>query len=85
MKNNMDKTQKKINVKLSKLASSIVISLFIFLMLGCSPEEDHIPVSNNNFCSSVDEEAPVALSEYLSPFENKMKNSTGVYIFRARH
>jgi len=76
----MEKTQKNSSVKLLKLASRAVISLLILLLPACSAVEDHISESEQNFCSAVDNKLPIALSEYLTPFEDKMKSSTGVYV-----
>lgn len=76
----MDKTQKNIRLKVLKLTKQTTAWLLILLLSACSTVKDHIPESNQNFCSAVDNKFPIALSQYLSPFENKMKNSTGVYV-----
>ncbi len=78
----MNKSQNNINIKTNflKLISRIALSLFIILLPGCTTEEDHIVESDQNFCAAVENKAPIALSEYLSSFESKMKNSTGVYV-----
>ena len=76
----MERSQKKTNINLIKSLSNITLSLLIILLPSCTTEEDHIVASEQNFCSAIDKKAPIALSQYLTPFENKMKNSTGVYV-----
>jgi phosphatidylserine/phosphatidylglycerophosphate/cardiolipin synthase-like enzyme len=80
MKLIMDKTQKNIVVQLLKLISKAILPLLLFLLPACSEEEDHILEPEKDYCSASDASKPAALSQYLSPFEDKMKNSTGVYI-----
>ena len=50
MKFIMDKPQKNISVKLLKLIGQTVISVFFFLILACSSEEDHISESKQDYC-----------------------------------
>lgn len=80
MKFIIDKPQKNISAKLLKLTRQTIISVIVFLASACSSEEDHILESEQDYCSVVDNLTPTALSEYLSPFEDKMKSSTGVYV-----
>lgn len=76
----MDKPQKNISVKLVKLVRHIMIPTIIFLISACSSVEDHILETEHDYCSAIDNTIPAALSEHLSPFAEKMKNSTGVYV-----
>ncbi len=76
----MNKTQENNSAKLLTLASQKTMLLLMLLLPACSTLEDHIVESDLNFCSTVDNKPPIALSKYLSPFEDKMKNSTGVYV-----
>ena len=76
----MDKPQNNIIVRLLKLTKQTVISIIFFLISACSSVEDHISETEQDYCSAIDNTTPAALSEYLSPFEDKMKNSTGVYV-----
>ena len=76
----MGKYQETSSVKLWRLTRLIAISLVIILLPACATVEDHLPETTDDFCAQVDQTLPLALSEYLSPFENKMKNSTGVYV-----
>ena len=76
----MDKPQKNSSVGLLKSSRKTVISIIVFLISACSSVEDHISETEQDYCSAIDNTIPAALSEYLSPFEDKMKNSTGVYV-----
>jgi len=76
----MDKTQKNTAITLLRLPRIAAVSLLSLLLLACSTVEDHIPVSEQNFCSIVNQKPSLALSKYLSPYESNMKNSTGVYV-----
>ena len=76
----MDKIQKNSIFQLLKLISHRAMLLLILLLCSCSPVEDRIAESKQDFCAAVDNQAPIALSKYLTPFENKMKSSTGVYV-----
>ena len=76
----MNKLQIKTSINLLKLTKSLAISSFIFLSVACSSVEDHIPEAKQNYCAEVDAKIIPALSEHLSPFEEQMKNSTGVYV-----
>lgn len=76
----MDKTKKNNSVILFNLIRNMAISLLIFLLPACSTVEDHISASEQNFCAAVDNKSIKILSEYLTPFEEKMKSSTGVYV-----
>lgn len=54
---------------------------FVFLLLACSEEEEnHILDTQQDYCSTVEKVATGGLSDYLKPFEEKMKNSTGIYV-----
>ena len=50
------------------------------MLPACSSVEDHISEPDQDFCSNVENKIPLALSEYLAPFEEKMNSSTGVYV-----
>ncbi len=76
----MKETQKNIRAKLLKQTSQKAMLLLILSLSACSTVEDHIPASEQDYCATVDNKPPIALSKYLSPFENKMSNSTGVYV-----
>ena len=76
----MDNTQKNFIAQLLKLTIKAILPLLVFLLPACSEEEDHILEPEQDYCSASDTSTPAALSEYLSPFEEKMRNSTGVYI-----
>jgi len=76
----MVKTQKNISVKLLTLVSQTAMLLLIFILSACSSVEDRILEIEQDYCSAIDNKTPAALSEYLSPFEDKMKSSTGVYV-----
>ncbi len=55
--------------------------MLIISQSGCSKGEDHITGPIENYCAAVDDDKPkITLSEYLTPFQHKMKSSTGVYI-----
>ena len=75
----MDKTQINSEIKFLTLAKKMAI-LSILLLLGCSKVEDRLSEPVQNYCSTIDDKPQIALSEYLSPFDNEMKNGTGVYI-----
>jgi len=76
----MDKPQKNISIELLKLTKKTVISIIIFLISACSSVKDHISETEQDHCSAIDNTTPAVLSEYLYPFEDKMKKSTGVYV-----
>ena len=76
----MDKNSKNTRSHLFILISRVAIPLLTLLLPACSTAEDHIIESTQNFCSSVVHKTPTALSKYLSPFEDKMESSTGVYV-----
>ncbi|KGJ91459.1 phospholipase D-like domain-containing protein [Colwellia psychrerythraea] len=76
----MDNTEKNFIAQLLKLTTKAILPLLVFLLPACSEEEDHILEPEQDYCSASATSTPAALSEYLSPFEEKMRNSTGVYI-----
>ncbi len=76
----MDNIQKNFIARLLKLTTKSILPLLVFLLPACSEEEDHILEPEQDYCSASATSTPAALSEYLSPFEEKMRNSTGVYI-----
>jgi len=76
----MDKNTENTAIKLFRLTSIITVSLLSLLLSACSSVEDHISMSEQDFCSMVVHKPTLPLSKYLSPFEGTMKNSTGVYV-----
>ncbi len=76
----MDKKQKITNIKPIQLMCKIIVLFTLFLSSACSAVEHHISEPVQNFCSSVESKPVIPLSKYLSPFKNKMENSTGVYV-----
>jgi len=76
----MKRPQTKIRINLLKLTRHIAISSFVLLSVACSSAEDHIPETKQNYCAEVDATITPALSEHLSPYKKRMKNSTGVYV-----
>ena len=63
-----------------KIARQTIMLVFVFLLLACSEEENHILDAEKDYCSTVGNVATGALSDYLKPFDDKMKNSTGIYV-----
>jgi len=76
----MNEPQKNIRSKRLKFIRQTVISIMVFILSACLSAEDHILEGDQDYCSAIKETSTAELSEYLSPFENKMKSSTGVYI-----
>lgn len=76
----MNNPQKNVSVRLLKLSRQTVTSVMFFLISACSSVDDHISAAEQDYCSAIDNTTPIALSKYLSPFEDKMKKSTGVYV-----
>ena len=79
-KNHMDKPQKSISTKFCKLISQSAILLALILIPACSGIEDHISESEQDFCAAIVDRPTKALSKYLAPFAQQMKDSTGVYV-----
>lgn len=52
----------------------------VLLLSACSDTEKHIVAAQDDFCATIKQTPVNKLSLYLNPFEQKMKNSTGVYI-----
>lgn len=63
-----------------KIARQTIMLVFVFLLLACSEEENHILDTDQDYCSTVGNVTTGALSDYLKPFDDKMKNSTGIYV-----
>jgi len=76
----MNKPQKKISLNLFKLARKTAISITTLLLSTCLNAEDRLLETGQDYCAAIDNSTPTVLSEYLSPFEAKMKSTTGVYI-----
>jgi len=76
----MNKNQKHICANFGKLISQPAILLALILLPACSGIEDHISESEQDFCAAVVDTPTKALSKYLAPFEQLMKDSTGVYV-----
>ena len=65
---------------LLKLTHQTVMSLLILLVAACSSFKGHVPKAEQDFCSAIESQPSRALSEYLSPFSEAMKESTGVIV-----
>jgi phosphatidylserine/phosphatidylglycerophosphate/cardiolipin synthase-like enzyme len=58
----------------------ITLCLLVIFNTGCSSKTLRLPVVSEDFCSSVSSNTSLTLSEHLSPFNEQMKNKTGVYV-----
>jgi phosphatidylserine/phosphatidylglycerophosphate/cardiolipin synthase-like enzyme len=76
----MDKIKTKRTTTLYRFVKKTVISFSVLLLSACSDIEKHIVATQDDFCATIEQTSVKKLSKYLSPFEQKMKNSTGVYI-----
>jgi phosphatidylserine/phosphatidylglycerophosphate/cardiolipin synthase-like enzyme len=76
----MNESQNNIRIKLLKFIRQTVMSILVFILSACLSAEEHILEEEQDYCSEIKETSTAKLSEYLSPFEEKMKSSTGVYI-----
>jgi phosphatidylserine/phosphatidylglycerophosphate/cardiolipin synthase-like enzyme len=76
----MKKNKLNISVKFRKLISQSAILLAFILLPACSGIEDHVSESDQNFCAAIVDAPTKSLSKYLAPFEQKMNESTGVYV-----
>ncbi|RTZ15204.1 phospholipase D family protein [Vibrio aquaticus] len=59
--------------------SSFFCSLTL-LLGGCSPIKDSVPLSNQNYCESLEVAQPLPLSHFLDPFQSKLSSQSGVYV-----
>jgi phosphatidylserine/phosphatidylglycerophosphate/cardiolipin synthase-like enzyme len=63
-----------------KLAHKIVSLLFIISLPACSIAESRLSLPEENFCAVIEKSTTGTLSNYLTPFNENMNNSTGVYV-----
>ncbi|WP_394129658.1 phospholipase D family protein [Shewanella maritima] len=66
------------------LVNHVCISLLLitgsFLITGCNGTTDSVPSSTLNHCDQLDSKTTNVLSAFIEPFENKLKQQTGVYV-----
>ncbi|OUS28131.1 phospholipase D family protein [Thalassotalea sp. 42_200_T64] len=58
----------------------VMILLLIFLLSACSSAEPRFNNTEQDFCADIDQSQQSSLADYLSPFAQRMKGSTGVYV-----
>jgi len=76
----MDKFKMHINEKFCKFISRTAILFTLIFLSACSSIEEHILKPEQDFCAAIAEAPKKSLSKYLAPFQQQMKNSTGVYV-----
>ena len=62
-----------------KLLKTIFFTMAFFIT-SCSSAQPAVNNQNTEFCSTINHQTHKSLSEYLAPFSQKMKESTGVYV-----
>lgn len=66
--------------KLIKTSLRALIASSLFFVSSCSSYESSISVNSTDYCSQINKASTGELVKYLSPFEEQMKKSTGVYV-----
>lgn len=69
----------RINANLWAGGNIIYVSLLL-IIFSCSEKKPTIPDQEKNFCESIHRNDSISLSKSLKPFEEKMRDGTGVYV-----